>query len=174
MVAEDRVVVFDETTRWNIADFEYTNKNKLKNDLPAKWKSTPEEFIKLVRFDSSTQKCYLNEAGNVAVMDDETKVEPPGEIPLRPMEDEDYVKAVKTTLAYLVNNNVIKPVDKDAWEVELNMNSDVLVTNFWLDVEKVRTNNAAYEAQGVAQDDQDDQGSPGVPPSDDDSDDSDD
>ena len=164
MVVEDRVVVFDETTRWNIADFEYTNKNKLKNDLPANWKDTPEEFIKLVRFDPSTQKCYLNEAGNVAVMDDETKVEPPGEIPLRLMEDEEYVKAVKTTLAYLVNNNVIKPVDKDAWEVELNMNSDVLVTNFWLDVEKVRTNNTAYEPQG------DDQGSPSVPPSDDDSD----
>ncbi len=129
MVAEDRVVVFDETTRWNIADFEYTNKNKLKNDLPAKWKSTPEEFIKLVHFDPSTQKCYLNEAGNVAVMDDETKVEPPGEIPLRLMEDEDYVKSFKTTLAYFLNNYIIKADKKAALEEELNMNCDVLVTN---------------------------------------------
>ena len=152
MVVEDRVVVFDETTRWNIAHFEYTNKNKLKNDLPAKWKSTPEEFIKLVRFDSSTQKCYLNEAGNVAVMDDETKVEPPGEIPLRLMEDEDYVKAFKATLAYLLNNNALKAINKAALEEELNMNCDVLVANLWADIEKVKVNNAAYDAQDVAQD----------------------
>ena len=146
MVAEDRVVVFDEITRWNITDFEYTNKNKLKNDLPSKWKSTPEEFIKLVRFNPKTQKCYLNESGNVSVMDDETKVEPPGEIPIRPMEDEEYVKAFKATLAYLINSHVIGVKDKAALEEELNMNFNVTFVSLMADVEKVKVNNEAYAA----------------------------
>ena len=105
-----------------------------------------------MHFDPNTQKCYLNEVGNVAVMDDETKVEPPEELPLRPMEDEDYVKAFKATLAYLLNNNALKAIDKAALEEELNMNCDVLVANLWADIEKVKVNNAAYDAQDVAQD----------------------
>ena len=136
--------MFDEDTRYNIADFSFSGKPNLINDGPSNWKSTNENLIKLVDFDPHTQKCYLSEYGNVSTI---PKLDTPSEeYTPKQLEDEPDVGAVKDAIAFLMVQfyNVIRVDDLAAFEEKMNMGVNDRWVNLHKRIQKVKDDSGYY------------------------------